>query len=170
MKHTKNILKSLLITVMALSLLSVSCSKDEGGTKNPVNPTPITITEADINGFLSFKDMVVGDFKITTTGTADYKQVVNITVQNSSGSGNVKGNDFKTAIESMPLSSLIDGANTAIDGTITAQTSGNAAMEVKLKVTPTSPNKFDAGVKGVTSGALTITLSFKPETSITWAK
>ena len=44
MKHTKNILKSLLITVMALSLLSVSCSKDEGGTKNPVNPdTPITI-------------------------------------------------------------------------------------------------------------------------------
>ena len=48
MKHTKNILKSLLITVMALSLLAVSCSKDEGGTKNPVNPTPITIDAATI--------------------------------------------------------------------------------------------------------------------------
>ena len=39
MKHTKNILKSLLITVMALSLLAVSCSKDEGGSK-PTSPTP----------------------------------------------------------------------------------------------------------------------------------
>ncbi|WP_288621956.1 hypothetical protein [uncultured Brachyspira sp.] len=49
MKHTKNILKSLLITVMALSLLAVSCSKDEGGTKNPVNPdAPITITAKNI--------------------------------------------------------------------------------------------------------------------------
>ena len=37
MKHTKNILKSLLITVMALSLLAVSCSKDEGGSK-PTDP------------------------------------------------------------------------------------------------------------------------------------
>ncbi|TXJ21111.1 hypothetical protein EPJ79_08265 [Brachyspira aalborgi] len=39
MKHTKNILKSLLIMVMALSLLAVSCSKDEGGSK-PTNPAP----------------------------------------------------------------------------------------------------------------------------------
>ena len=40
MKHTKNILKSLLITVMALSLLAVSCKKDEGGSKptNPITP------------------------------------------------------------------------------------------------------------------------------------
>ena len=37
MKHTKNILKSLLIMVMALSLLAVSCSKDEG---KPTSPTP----------------------------------------------------------------------------------------------------------------------------------
>ncbi len=44
MKHTKNILKSLLITVIALSLLAVSCSKDEGGSKNPTNPTTTTIT------------------------------------------------------------------------------------------------------------------------------
>ena len=40
MKHTKNILKSLLITVMALSLLAVSCKKDEGGSKptDPITP------------------------------------------------------------------------------------------------------------------------------------
>ena len=47
MKHTKNILKSLLITVMALSLLAVSCSKDEGGSK-PTAPTSITIDAATI--------------------------------------------------------------------------------------------------------------------------
>ena len=166
MKHTKNILKSLLITVMALSLLAVSCSKDEGGSK-PTNPTSITITAADINKYLSFTDMPVGNFTITTTGTANYEQDVNITVKNSSGSGNVKGNDFKTAIEGMQLSSLIDGANTVIDGNITAPNSGKEAMQVKLKVTPTSPNKFDTGVKGVQSGALTITLKFTP-TSGNW--
>ena len=170
MKHTKNILKSLLITVMALSLLAVSCSKDEGGSKPTAPSTPITITADAINGFLSFADTVVGDFKITTTGTANYEQDVNITVQNSSGSGNVNGNNFKTAIEGMQLSSLIDGANTVIDGTITAQTSGNTAMKVTLKVTPTSPNKFDTGVKGVQSGALTITLIFKPGGNNNWAQ
>ena len=47
MKHTKNILKSLLITVMALSLLAVSCKKDEGGSK-PTDPTPITIDAATL--------------------------------------------------------------------------------------------------------------------------
>ena len=47
MKHTKNILKSLLITVMALSLLAVSCSKDEGGSK-PTNPTSVTIDAATL--------------------------------------------------------------------------------------------------------------------------
>ena len=40
MKHTKNILKSLLIMIVAISLFTVSCSKDEGGTKTPTNPTP----------------------------------------------------------------------------------------------------------------------------------
>ncbi|WP_158634368.1 hypothetical protein [Brachyspira aalborgi] len=45
MKHTKNILKSLLIMVMALSLLSVSCSKDEG-SKPTAPSTPIKIDAA----------------------------------------------------------------------------------------------------------------------------
>ena len=49
MKHTKNILKSLLITVMALSLLAVSCSKDES---KPTNPASKTITGAEITAFI----------------------------------------------------------------------------------------------------------------------
>ena len=40
MKHTKKIIKSLLVAVMALSLLLSSCTKDENPT-NPNNP-PVT--------------------------------------------------------------------------------------------------------------------------------
>ena len=66
MIHTKNILKSLLIMIVAISLFTVSCSKDEGGTKTPTTPTiqkvsadmitqvlkdlgPLKGTEADAN-------------------------------------------------------------------------------------------------------------------------
>ena len=51
MKHTKNILKSLLIMVMALSLLAVSCSKDEGGSK-PTSPQTVVVDAATITGEL----------------------------------------------------------------------------------------------------------------------
>ena len=40
MNNTKTIFKSLLIMIVAISLFTVSCSKDEGGTKTPTNPTP----------------------------------------------------------------------------------------------------------------------------------
>ena len=43
MKHTKKILKSLLITVMALLLLLSSCTKD----KNPTNPNNLPVTGGD---------------------------------------------------------------------------------------------------------------------------
>ncbi|WP_288623506.1 hypothetical protein [uncultured Brachyspira sp.] len=39
MNNTKTIFKSLLIMIVAISLFTVSCSKDEGGTKAPTNPT-----------------------------------------------------------------------------------------------------------------------------------
>ena len=82
MKHTKNILKSLLITVMALSLLAVSCKKDEGGSK-PTDPTPknsATLLTEMLRGLGQLKgteqadkDTVMVDFsKMTepTSGTA----------------------------------------------------------------------------------------------------
>ena len=48
MKHTKNILKSLLIMIVAISLFTVSCSKDEGGTKTPTNPTIVKVSADNI--------------------------------------------------------------------------------------------------------------------------
>ena len=48
MNNTKTIFKSLLIMIVAISLFTVSCSKDEGGTKTPTNPTIQKITDANL--------------------------------------------------------------------------------------------------------------------------
>ncbi len=52
MNNTKTIFKSLLIMIVAISLFTVSCSKDEGGTKKPTNPTIQKITDADLTSTL----------------------------------------------------------------------------------------------------------------------
>ena len=52
MNNTKTIFKSLLIMIVAISLFTVSCSKDEGGTKNPTTPTIQKISSADITTIL----------------------------------------------------------------------------------------------------------------------
>ena len=87
MKHTKNILKSLLITVMALSLLAVSCKKDEGGSK-PTDPTPknsealltemlkrlgkLTPGSGDTTVILDFATMVFDDKGTATIDKANH--------------------------------------------------------------------------------------------------
>ena len=43
MNKTKTIFKSLLIMIVA-SLFTVSCSKDEGGTKTPTTPTIVKVS------------------------------------------------------------------------------------------------------------------------------
>ena len=48
MNNTKTIFKSLLIMIVAISLFTVSCSKDEGGTKTPTTPTITKITDANL--------------------------------------------------------------------------------------------------------------------------
>ena len=48
MNNTKTIFKSLLIMIVAISLFTVSCSKDEGGTKTPTTPTIQKITDANL--------------------------------------------------------------------------------------------------------------------------
>ena len=48
MKHTKSILKSLLIAVIALSLLLSSCTKSESHT-NPSNP-PVIVGDSGNTG------------------------------------------------------------------------------------------------------------------------
>ena len=82
MNNTKTIFKSLLIMIVAISLFTVSCSKDEGGTKTPTNPTPknsealltdmlkalgpLTPSQADTTVILDFSKI-----KFNGDGTAD---------------------------------------------------------------------------------------------------
>ena len=102
MKHTKNILKSLLITVMALSLLAVSCKKDEGGSK-PTDPT-VTIDAATLDGAIKFaaarlaaNTTLIGKvtFEFNSFTSADGKGNASAKVSQV-----VKGADLKTALES----------------------------------------------------------------------
>ena len=65
MNNTKTIFKSLLIMIVAISLFTVSCSKDEGGTKNPTTPTIQKISSADITTILKG----LGDLKDTDKTT-----------------------------------------------------------------------------------------------------
>ena len=61
MNNTKTIFKSLLIMIVAISLFTVSCSKDEGGTKTPTTPTIQKITDANLTEALKALGELGGD-------------------------------------------------------------------------------------------------------------
>ena len=86
MKHTKNILKSLLITVMALSLLAVSCKKDEGGSK-PTDP----ITPKNSEALLTDMLRRLGELTPGGSDTTVILNLSNITPKN--GEATIEGAD-----------------------------------------------------------------------------
>ena len=162
MKHTKNILKSLLITVMALSLLAVSCSKDEGGSK-PTDPTPITITANDINQALTFDNLPVGAVATISTTNPDVSQSTEIAVR--AAAVNISAGEFATALKDIVSSLSISGATVATKGEIdtTSIKGGLTPMSVSLDITPSGQNKFDAALTTVKDGKLSITLEITPD-------
>ena len=171
MKHTKNILKSLLITVMALSLLAVSCSKDEGGSK-PTNPTSITITATDINNYLApLKDsgVKIGDIAtISTTETIDVEAKQDITVSAKaidSGAQNINKTGFAEALKGAVSSLSSDVTITANTAAIESASGQNLANCV-LTIQPSGQNKFDTTVTSISSyttdDGLRITLKITP--------
>ena len=80
MNNTKTIFKSLLIMIVAISLFTVSCSKDEGGTKTPTTPTIQKISSTDITTILKG----LGDLK--EGGTTVILSFNNIAPQNGTAS------------------------------------------------------------------------------------
>ena len=162
MKHTKNILKSLLITVMALSLLTVSCKKDEGGG-TPTNPTTTTITADDINQALTFTDLEVGTVAKISTTSPDVSKSTEIAVSATAIAQNISKADFKTAIEQIVSGLSISGATVTVDASaIDSATAKNPANCV-LTIQPSGQNKFDTAIKGVKDNKLTITLKITPD-------
>ena len=147
MKHTKNILKSLLITVMALSLLAVSCKKDEGGSK-PTDP----ITPKDSKTLLTEKLKSLGQLKGTEQADKDTVMV-----------------DFSKMTEPASGKATIEGANknynkvkAALAGVLTVDNLKNEKIE--LTAAPTIPaNKPDPASK-----ALSVELTFKASADYTF--
>ena len=157
MKHTKNILKSLLITVMALSLLAVSCKKDEGGSK-PTDPTPknsATLLTEMLRGLGQLKgteqtdkDTVMVDFSKMTepkSGTATIE-----------GANNSKqGSDYKvvTVLKNTFKKSDFTGQITLKEDltAINAPTGGNntpLSVEITFIANTDKGYTFDASITG----------------------
>ena len=112
MNNTKTIFKSLLIMIVAISLFTVSCSKDEGGTKTPTNPKIQTISATDITTTLK------GIKKLTDT---DQAQTLIL--------------DFETMTEPANGKATIANANKSFGKVKTALTNVFGAPQTILAVT-----------------------------------
>ena len=94
MNNTKTIFKSLLIMIVAISLFTVSCSKDEGGTKTPTNPAP-----KDSATLLT--DILKGLGPLPTSGTViDFSKIVfdekgGATIEGADNTKNTANNKYK---------------------------------------------------------------------------
>lgn len=172
MKHTKNILKSLLITVMALSLLAVSCKKDEGGTKNPVNPTPTKIEKTTIETAIK----ALGSVKVVTDAEVDFNAV---TIENN-GTVNLKvtkkQNDltlatFKSDMKTKLATISIKGATVTVgDAVGTGSTGNQEAITFVVTIKANDSYELDSQIVGYqTDKTVKLTFSFTPDGSNDWA-
>ena len=140
MKHTKNILKSLLITVMALSLLAVSCKKDEGGSK-PTDPTPK-------NSATLLTEMLrrLGELKEKPGDASAILNLSNITPENGEATIEGADNTKNTTTQKHKVVEVL-GNTFTVDAFKDEQ--------IKLQVAPTVNNP-----KTGTSDALSVEITF----------
>ena len=132
MTHTKNILKSLLITVMALSLLAVSCKKDENGGGTPTNPTSVTIDAATLNGAIGLAGSQVQvegvTIEFSNFEAANGKANLNATITAA-----VTLDNLKTGLESA-LSFSSGGATATATATVPDANTGKDTATVKVEI------------------------------------
>ena len=140
MKHTKNILKSLLITVMALSLLAVSCKKNEGGSK-PTDPTPKN-SEALLTEILKRLGPLGSD---TSNPDVDFSKMT----EPASGKATIKGANQK-----------YNTVKTALEGVLTVNNFQKEQIGLTANATiPTKPARVEV---------LSVKLTFKANTGYTF--
>ena len=163
MKHTKNILKSLLITVMALSLLAVSCKKDEGGSK-PTDPTPITLGLKELNS------IVTGLVQLQTKWGVEEQAITGFAPKSGNGSISVTVATAFTNIDE--LKTALSSRNQAgVKVTVAANSTFGPAnvsekKEAKFDITiDIGSNNFAKEVEGpyaVNGKTATLTLTITP--------
>ena len=141
MNNTKTIFKSLLIMIVAISLFTVSCSKDEGGTKNPVNPAkPITITANSITtAFAGLGTITIGKMNFNFADFDGSTKTTTITgTANKTDVGISTKEDLTARIALISVSgATVSGAseNFKVD-------SGNSPITITITITPDSGNSF----------------------------
>ena len=169
MNNTKTIFKSLLIMIVAISLFTVSCSKDEGGSKPTAPSTPITITADSITkGFTALGktkniDGLVFDF----SGFTATKKTAELTAQDGPASGN---DALKTALGNLGISITGTTVKSEVTGQIDITTSEN--IVVKVTITPSGNNTLDSKVSDSytvnNAKAVEVSLTLKTATGKKW--
>ena len=164
MKHTKNILKSLLIMVMALSLLEVSCSKDEG---KPTSPQTTEVNAETITGILSAM------FSMTVDNSEDALFASDITHANGvanieTATGKTIDTDIKTKLTTsietitstyasvVTLNSNVNSLSSSSKNLTLTMKPANANVKFASDVTDGKTYTYDAA-KGEASLIITIT-------------
>ena len=151
MKHTKNILKSLLITVMALSLLAVSCKKDEGGSK-PTDPITPKNSEALLTDMLKR----LGQLKGTEQADKDTVMVdlSNINPQNGNAAisgANQNYNKVKLSLERVLKVETFQSEKIGLNAAPTisdSKPSKSEALSVELTFKANAGYTFDDSITG----------------------
>ena len=177
MNNTKTIFKSLLIMIVAISLFTVSCSKDEGGTKTPTNPAqPITITAKNITAaFKGLAKITIGKTEIDFTKDANYTGNA-ITITGTANASATGGIEEKAALETKIKAGLkVSGATVDAKVTTTSfpQATDNTAIDITITITPASGNSFAAAEEQLTPYTKTgenvvVTLKLSPESGKKW--
>lgn len=168
MNNTKTIFKSLLIMVVAISLFTVSCSKDEGGTKTPTTPTITKITDANLTSTLK----ALGELGDTS------KTAINFGLMTDPANG--AASITKAATEDKSLQKVKGAIQTVFQTPLTpvsvtvafdtAAASGNQTdLKATIVFTAKSGFEFDTTITGGTKYAYdkdkktaTLTLNIKP--------
>ena len=171
MNNTKTIFKSLLIMIVAISLFTVSCSKDEGGTKTPTTPTIQKITDANLTETLK----ALGALGDTSTTDIDFSKMTDpangtasITKDASENKSLAKVKGTIQTVFQTPLPPV--SVNVTFD---TAATAGSATdLKATIVFTAKSGFEFDTTITGGTAytydakaKTATLTLNIKPSSS-----
>ena len=159
MNNTKTIFKSLLIMIVAISLFTVSCSKDEGGTKKPTNPTIVKVSADDITKTLKG----LGQLKDTEQVQTVILDLSNINPQN--GSADIANANKSFAKVKTALTTVFGAPQTIL--TVTTDLDGktkpesNTALEVNITFKANSGFEFDESITGAGKTTYTYTASDK---------
>ena len=174
MNNTKTIFKSLLIMIVAISLFTVSCSKDEGGTKTPTTPTITKITDANLTETLKG----LGALGDTATTDIDFSKMTapakgNATIQKAAA----ESKSLKKVKQT--IKTVFQTPLTPVSVTVTFDTAAAAGNQTDLKATivftAKSGFEFDTTITGgdnytynTKAKTATLTLTIKLNSGDSW--